>query len=82
MLQPDVPYDEIEETLIFYKTFNKESIETNRMAEKPTAVVVGHGKNLDIRQDLDSDGWTRQPLDEGGILRVKHSDGNRIKIMK
>jgi hypothetical protein len=80
-LSMDVLPDEIEKTLIYYRTCNPSSIETLRMTEKPAAVLID-GKKLDFRDDVQMDGWTWQALDEGGILKIKHSNGTRIKIMK
>ena len=81
-LSPDVPYDELNKTSIFYRTFDKASVETLRLTAKPSAVFVVYDKQLEQRQDLQKDGWTWQALDRGGILKIKHSNGNRIKIMK
>lgn len=81
-LVPDVPKNEIEKTLIYYKTFKKESVEILRMAEKPSAVLEVYVKELERRENLQSDGWTWQQLEKGGILKIKHSAGNRIRIAK
>jgi hypothetical protein len=81
-LVPDVPYDEIEKTLIFYKTNDHASLETVRMTEKPSSVIEVYIKNLEFRNDLLSDGWTWKQLENSGILKIKHSAGNSIRIMK
>ena len=81
-LVPDVPVNEIEKTLLFYKTFDNASTETLRLAAKPSAVIRGWDEALAERRNLDSDGWTWQPLDKGGILRIKHSAGNRVRVIK
>ena len=81
-LSADVPYDEIDKTLIYYRTFDRASVETLRMRQKPSAVFVVYNKQLEQRQDLQKDGWTWEALDTGGILKIKHSTGNIIKIMK
>ena len=81
-LVPDVPYNEIDKTLISYKTYKHASVETLRMTGKPSAVIEVYVKKLDFREDLESDGWTWQQLENGGIMKIKHSTGNKIKIMK
>jgi len=81
-LVPDVPYDEIEKTLIYYETYDTESIETLRVAAKPSAVLEGYGNRLEHLPDLHSDGWTWEELESGGILKIKHSAGDRIRILK
>ena len=81
-LVPDVPYDEIEQTLICYETYDTKSIETLRMAAKPSAVIEGYGNKLELLPDLQFDGWTWEELGTGGILKIKHSSGDRIRTLK
>lgn len=81
-LVPDVPYDEIEKTVIFYITNKNGSSETLRMKKKPSAVIEVGIKTLEFREDLKIDGWTWRQIDNGGILKIKHPSGNRIRIVK
>ena len=81
-LVPEIPYNEVDKTLIYYRTYDKASTETLRLTAKPSAVIVDHKRPLEQRKDLENDGWTWQALNEGGILKIKHSTGTRIKIMK
>ena len=52
------------------------------MIQKPSVVIEVYVKKLAYRQDLTEDGWTWDSLEKGGILKIRHSSENRIKIMK
>jgi hypothetical protein len=41
-----------------------------------------NGISLEEVADESSDGWTWQPLDKGGILKINQSRGNQIEIVK
>ena len=81
-LVPDIPYDEVDKTLIYYRTYDKASTETLRLTAKPSAIIVDHKRPLEQRKDLENEGWTWQALNKGGILKIKHSTGTTIKIIK
>ncbi len=72
---------EIENIAVVYETYDKPSVEILRMVAGPSAVYCG-GKKLNRRNNLEQDGWTWQELDRGGVLQIRHSEGNRIKILK
>ncbi|MDZ7402322.1 MAG: hypothetical protein ONB37_19365 [candidate division KSB1 bacterium] len=64
---------------IFYQTYDDQSIETLRLLTKPRSVLI-NSKPISQREKLDAEGWTWEKLARGGVLRVKHSSGNKIKI--
>ena len=77
--QPDFPFEEEAGMKIFYRTFDKSSIETIRMTEKPLQVLQGKEPLLQ-KENLQSDGWTWTPLGQGGMVTIKHSASNQINI--
>jgi hypothetical protein len=80
-LNSDVSRDALHKTIIFYKTYDKISIEKLRMTAKPFAIFCNDTK-LEQREDLKADGWTWRKLDKGGILKIRHSIGTDIKIVE
>jgi hypothetical protein len=80
-LSPDVRPEELDKVYVFYRTFDKESTETLRMVAKPSQVKSGN-EVLPLRQDLSVPGWTWEPLQKGGVLRVRHVGSDAITIYK
>ena len=78
-LYPEVPDSELDVVKIFYKTFDIKSQELIRMSKKPSKVAVN---NMEIKaiDNMDQEGWSWQPLEKGGLLKVRHDSGNTIKI--
>jgi hypothetical protein len=76
-----VPKDQLDKTAIYYRTFDLSSVETVRMAAKPSAIFI-LDKEIQQHKNLEAEGWTWRPLDKGGILTVRHDSGYSIKIMK
>jgi hypothetical protein len=66
---------------ISYATYDNTSKEIFRLTEKPGEVKV-NGKALSEATDVNSEGWTWQPLAIGGILKVNQSQGNQVEILK
>lgn len=66
---------------IEYNTFDHASEELFRMQKKPTMVMVGKIK-LNEMIKAAKDGWMWQSLEKGGVLKVKHSTGKEITIVK
>lgn len=77
--QYDFPVSEETEMKIFYRTFHKKSIEKIRMTKKPIAIFQG---NLLVKEidDNNVDGWNWKPMEVGGLLTVRHSKDQQIKI--
>jgi len=70
-----------EPSKIAYSTYDDASEETFRLVSKPERVRVNDNE-LAETDDIAAIGWKWQPLDEGGILIIKHADGNKIEVMK
>lgn len=66
-------------TEINYTTFYDASSEVLRLTAKPVSITVNNSR-ITERKDLNGEGWTWKPLDKGGVLRLKHDKGNKIKI--
>lgn len=66
---------------ITYNTFDHASEEIFRLTSKPKEIKV-NGNGLKQVADNFSEGWTWQPLDNGGILKIKQALGDEIEIMK
>jgi hypothetical protein len=65
---------------ISYTTYDNAAAEVLRLVSRPAMVLV-NGTVLEESEESVADGWTWQPLDEGGILRVRHTGGNEIEII-
>jgi hypothetical protein len=81
-LHPDVHSEEMQNTLIYYQTFDQVSTETLRLQTRPSMVTVDERTKLAHVDRLQDEGWTWQALASGGIMTIKHSSGNRIKIFR
>lgn len=67
---------------ITYTTYDSVSIELFRVTSQPQSVQVDENK-LEETTDADaSDGWMWQPLDQGGIVNINHSNGRNVRIVK
>jgi hypothetical protein len=78
-LAPEVPKDEVDRVRLFYRAFDKSATETIRLRAKPTKIML-NDKELKERMKLDGEGWTWQPFEKGGLLKVRHESGNTVKI--
>jgi hypothetical protein len=66
---------------IIYSTFDSASNEIFRLTSKPAEIKV-NGTLLEQVDDANSEGWTWQVLNQGGILRIKQTKGNQVEIIK
>ena len=66
---------------ITYKMFDGAAAEVLRITAKPKSVAV-NGKTISELKSLDGDGWVWEPLDKGGVLRIRHSAGSQLVISK
>lgn len=64
---------------IQYQTYDDLSDETFRLVKKPESIWV-MDKLIQQQKHLDDDSWTWDKLNYGGVLRIKHSSGNKIRI--
>ena len=70
-----------EPSQITYSTFDNASEEIFRLVSKPEKVRVNDSE-LSETEDISTEGWEWQPLDKGGVLKVKHADGNNVEIIR
>jgi len=75
-----VPADKVKNTLVNYRTFDEQSTEIIRMTKKPGSVLVNR-KEISESIDNEIEGWSWKTLGKGGILTIRHRNGNRIAIM-
>ena len=66
---------------IVYTTFDNSSEEKFRLTSKPKEIKV-NGNGIKQTADLNGEGWIWQPLDKGGILRIKKPHGSQVEITK
>jgi hypothetical protein len=75
----EIPQDEVGRVKLFYRTFDKSATETIRLRAKPTKIML-NDKELKELKKLDGEGWTWQPFEKGGLLKVRHETGNTVKV--
>lgn len=80
-LVPNVPFNLAKDALIYYETFENESIETIRMTSKPSKVLL-NGKEIHENQLQTAEGWHWKLAGKGGVLKVDHKNGNKIIILR
>jgi len=66
---------------ITYLTYLPSSVEVLKLTTMP-AQITADGKILKRASELKPDGWTWEKLQNGGILRISHSAGKSIEIIK
>jgi hypothetical protein len=74
-----IPENELEAVEIVYRTYDNRSVETIRMKAKPARVKVWDIEIPEIKEP-EGEGWVWQDMDEGGLLIIRHENGNRITI--
>ena len=74
------PSEKTNNTLINYRTFDYKSTEVIRMTQKPESVLV-YNRQIPETEQTDREGWSWKPQEKGGILTVRHWNGNRILVM-
>lgn len=74
-----VPSEKVKETLVHYRTFDFKSTETLRLVRKPEAVTVNNTQIPETDSSTD-EGWSWKPMQQGGVLTIRHLNGNQIAI--
>jgi len=75
-----VPEDKMKNTLVNYRTFDEKSTEMFRLTQKPGAVLVNNQQVPETEQ-TNREGWSWKTLEKGGILTVRHWNGNKVFVM-
>ena len=76
----EAPVSDKDKTLVNYRTFDEKSIEIIRMPDKPGKVMVNQ-KEISENDKNGEEGWNWKSLGKGGILTVRHLNGNRITVI-
>jgi hypothetical protein len=76
----NTPEETIKKTLVQYRTFDDKSIEMFRMTQKPEKVLVNN-QPIPETEQTEKEGWNWKALDKGGILTVRHWNGNKVLVM-
>lgn len=79
-LVPEVPEETVDKTLLLYKTFDKISTEIIRLTKKPSGVFL-QGKEIS-ENSKKSDNWIWTPMETGGLLKVNHTTGNLVTVLR
>ena len=69
------------ESKLNYRTFDKQAVEVLRLTSEPKKVTV-NGETMPRRRRLKGDCWSWNPLNRGGVLRIRHAKGADISIFK
>jgi len=75
----NVPVEKVKLTLVNYRTFDAQSKEAIRLNSKPESVFV----NTTQIPETDSpaqEGWSWEKLEKGGVLTIRHNNGNKIAV--
>jgi hypothetical protein len=64
---------------ISYTTFDRDAAERFRLAAKPRRVTV-NGRKLAETADPSLAGWTWRTMEQGGVLDLRHTQGDQIAI--
>jgi hypothetical protein len=70
-----------EKSGILYRTFDDEGSEILRLVTKPAEVTV-NGRPLSEIDEFTKECWVWQPLPTGGVLRIRHSSGSDVHVVK
>jgi hypothetical protein len=66
---------------ISFRSFDDESKVTLRLSSKPKGITL-NGKSVKQSKTIEPNSWIWTPLDNGGIVKILYSGGNRIEIIK
>ncbi len=74
-----VPFEKVEKTMMHYRTFDSAATEILRLKNKPESVTVN---NVPVSETIspDIEGWNWKPLEKGGVLTIRHINGNEIAV--
>jgi hypothetical protein len=76
----ETPVSNKDKTLVQYRTFDEKSTEILRMTAKPAGVMVNQ-KPIPENDTQNQEGWSWKSLGSGGILIIRHLNGNEISVM-
>jgi hypothetical protein len=76
----EVLVGEKDKTLISYRTFDEKSTEILRLTARPGAVLINQ-KPVPESYREEEEGWSWKALGQGGVLTIRHINGNKIIIL-
>jgi hypothetical protein len=76
----EIPSDMIRNTLVHYRTFDNESVETFKMTAKPSSILVNK-REIHETEDINKEGWSWKTLENGGLLTIRHKNGNSVVVL-
>ena len=79
-LSHEVKPEQVAYTMLHYRTFDDQSTEVIRLKQKPMTVLINQTK-IQENGDPTEEGWWWQPLHTGGILTIRHLNGNRVTVL-
>jgi hypothetical protein len=74
-----IPPEKVNKTLVDYRTFDQKATEIIRLSAKPDEVTVNK-KPISESDSLTEEGWSWKSLETGGILTVRHMNGNEVAV--
>lgn len=78
---PGIDEKQVSRVLISYFTFDAESEEVIRMAEKPSSILVDGREILENSGKGDTWNWKSLP-EGGGVLTIRHVSGKHVIVLK
>jgi hypothetical protein len=63
---------------LFYRTFDKQGMETIRMKAKPSAVLLNDQPMKEVNAD---EGYSWNALEKGGVLTVRRKNGDHVIVI-
>jgi len=76
-----VPADMVKNALVVYRTFDQNSTEILRLSEKPAQILLNQKPIIETTNPA-VEGWNWKPLNQGGVLTIRHLNGNEVTIFK
>jgi hypothetical protein len=80
-LNSDVKKEDMSQTFLYYRTFDKKSTELIKLTQKPAQVKVNKAVINEVK-NVNEEGWQWQPLALGGVLHITHINGNTVTVYK
>jgi hypothetical protein len=74
-----IPPEKVKKAMIDYRTFDQKATEIIRLTAKPAEVTVNK-KPVPESESMTEEGWSWKPLQTGGVLTVRHLNGNEISV--
>ncbi len=79
-LVPYVKADDVSKVRLYYRAFDTSGVETIRLSQKPTTVLLGT-KPVKEQAQLTGEGYAWRPLRQGGVLYVCREHGTEVIIL-